>query len=362
MPPKRNHLQSPNPVKYQSLELDDQSLEADTSGAQPRVALQDVTASINVIDETAAVVTIEAPPSSPALVALEVLPLTPPRSAAGGNAVVSPLSPALVALPFLPLTPPRSAAGGNAVVSPLSPSTNRSRFLHGSQPVRICCNLDLLKTSAGAKIAISAICIAVFPASANPDRRYIQICDQYGSTGLTVWNSNVSLFGTASVGKLVTCKRLVVQSHNGKRCLTMARDSTIEIEDDAQHSVVDWWKGLLRSRILNALEAHDAAENDIISLSGVVGTVTEESKIVGGRPRVLTTIHLVDATGKFLVRTWNHITSQFQSLVDQPISIQRVRVTAFAGEKLAELLDGNGSVITTDFPGCDKLRDWWNSA
>ena len=130
MPAKRSHLQSPNPVKFQSLELDDQSLEADIepspavsvpadlqsqngSGAQPRGALQDVTASINVIDEAASEVTIEAPPSSPAL----------------------------VALPVLPLTPPRSAAGGNAVVSPLSPSTNISRFLHGSQPVRICCNL-----------------------------------------------------------------------------------------------------------------------------------------------------------------------------------------------------------------------------
>lgn len=343
MPPKRNHLQSPNPVKYQALAID-------------------------IAPST---------PSSPVLEAIPVLSLSPPRSYAVAVAVTplpaqhqahdvdmapsTPAPPIDVALPVLPLTPPRAAAVGN-VVSPPSPSTNRSRFLHGSQPVRVCCNLDLMKSTAGAKIAISAICIAVFPASTNPDRRYIQLCDQYGSAGLTVWNANVSMFGIASVGKLVTCKRLVVQSHNGKRCLTMARDSTIEIDDDASHSVIDWWKGLLRSRTLHALEAHDAAENDIISLSGVVGQVTEETKIVGGRARVLTTINMVDATGKFLVRTWNHVHQQFQAYVDQPITIQRVRVTAFAGEKLAELLDGNGSVIITDFPGCDVLREWWNSA
>jgi hypothetical protein len=142
----------------------------------------------------------------------------------------------------------------------------------------------------------------------------------------------------------------------------MARDSTIEIDDDGQHAVVTWWKELLCARSLHALEAHDAAENAIISLCGVVGQVTEETKMVGGQSRVLTTIHMVDATGKFLVRTWNHSQHQFQSYTDQPVSIQRVRVTAFAGEKLAELLDGNGSVITTEFPGCASLREWWNSA
>jgi hypothetical protein len=219
-----------------------------------------------------------------------------------------------------------------------------------------------MKSTAGAKIAITAICIAVFPASKNPDRRYIQLADQYGSAGLTVWNTNVSLFGTPSVGKLVTCKRLVVQSHNGKRCLTMARDSTIEIEDAGEHSVMDWWQGLLKTRVLNTIEAHDAVENSIISLSGVVGQITEESKIVGLVTRVLTTLHIVDATGKFTIRTWNHIARGFQLYIDKPVTVQRVRVTTYAGDKLAELLDGNGSVIITDFPGCSKLEDWWNSA
>lgn len=325
MPPKRSHvgcgeshLQSPNPVKLQMLESD--RLPANES------AHENLAANGNV-----------------AIVQSDVI-FAPPSTAP----------------PLHPASPPRSVAA-DLPVPPISPTTNRSRFLQGSQPVRVCCNLDLMRTTAGAKIAITAICIAVFPASRNPDRRYIQLCDAYGSTGLTVWNQNVSLFGVASVGKLVTCKRLVVASHNGKRCLTMARDSTIEIDDDGQHAVVTWWHGLLLTRSMCALEAHDCAENSIISLSGVVGSVTEEAKMVAGVSRILTTIHMVDATGKFLVRTWNHVHLQFQNYVDKPVTIQRVRVASFNGEKLAELLDGNGSVIITDFPGCATLHEWWNS-
>lgn len=335
MPPKRTntYLQSPNPVKLQM--LDDEN-----------------THDNQVIGEDDVIV---APPST----APPAAPFSAPPSTAAatiGNADMAP--------PEAPYSPASPVRNGTAQVpmTPPSPSTNRSRFLTGVQPVRVCCNLDLMKSTAGAKIAITAICIAVFPASKNPDRRYIQLADQYGSAGLTVWNTNVSLFGTPSVGKLVTCKRLVVQSHNGKRCLTMARDSTIEIEDAGEHSVMDWWQGLLKSRVLNTIEAHDAVENSIISLSGVVGQITEESKIVGLVTRVLTTLHIVDATGKFTIRTWNHIARGFQLYIDKPVTVQRVRVTTYAGDKLAELLDGNGSVIITDFPGCSKLEDWWNSA
>ena len=122
--------------------------------------------------------------------------------------------------------------------------------------------------------------------------------------------------------------------------------------------------GRIRQNVdLEALEEdHNAEDNDIITLTGIVGQVSEESKVVHGATRVLTTIHMVDATGKFMVRTWNHVHQQFQAFVDKPVSIQRVRVVSFAGEKLAEFLDGNGSVILTDFPGCSSLKDWWISA
>jgi hypothetical protein len=224
------------------------------------------------------------------------------------------------------------------------------------------CGAIKMNLLTGTKIALSGICVAVFPASTNPDRRYIQLADPYGSAGLTIWNDNVRLFGPDTVGKLVTCKKLAVTQHNGKRVLTMTRESTLSVDDDGDHAVVDWWKNLLKQRAMTALEAHSAPENAIISISGVVGHVNEETKIVSGKTRILTTIHLVDATGKFDVRTWNHTNAQFSAFVDRPVTIQRVRVTAFAGDKLAEYLDGHGSIIETSFPGSDALSSWWTSS
>ena len=336
MPPKRTNLDSPNPVKHQMVEIervDEATAELAIPPSAPNAV---VLAELPVISDAQVAKVEDLGESAAAAAASSSAPATPPR-----NTVPSPSVPSL---PLLPTSP-----------------SNRARYLEGRQPTRICCNLDLMRAVAGARIAISAICVAVFPASMNPDRRYIQLADPYGSTGITVWNSHVNKFGFSSVGKLVTCARLVVGTHNGKRCLTMARDSGLDIEDDGKHAVVDWWKGLLNQPILTTLEAHSASENSMISVSGVVGSVTEEAKIVGGIPRTLTTINLVDATGKFDVRTWNHVQSQFSQHVDRPVVIRRVRVTSFAGEKLAELLDGNGSEIHTKFPGFTALLAWWHS-
>ena len=131
MPPKRSHLQSPNPVKFQLLEEDlptsDVIQDVVTSphlamspahlATPPRAALDEV--SMNICVTIADTVTIEAPPSSP--------PLAVPAN--------------------VPVTPPRSGADANAMPPP-SPSTNRSRFLNGCQPVRVCCNLDLMRWDA----------------------------------------------------------------------------------------------------------------------------------------------------------------------------------------------------------------------
>jgi hypothetical protein len=39
--------------------------------------------------------------------------------------------------------------------------------------------------------------------------------------------------------------------------------------------------------------------------------------------------------------------------------IQRVRVSSFAGIKVGELLDNDGSQIVTDFAGSKKLAQYW---
>jgi hypothetical protein len=105
---------------------------------------------------------------------------------------------------------------------------------------------------------------------------------------------------------------------------------------------------------------HDESENSIISVAGILGRVSSESKIVQSQERRLTVLHLVDATGKLDVRSWNHAPDAFLDFVDRPILIQRVKVASFAGATLCELFDSTGSIIVTEFPGKNELIRFWS--
>jgi hypothetical protein len=243
---------------------------------------------------------------------------------------------------------------------PPSPVSNRERFIKGFLPARTCCNLDLVRSSAGTKFNLVAICIAVFPKSSNPERRYIQLADTTGSVGVTVWNANADCFNNASVGRLVTLTKVVITNHNGKKALTMARDSSVQQVDDEMHTVSIWWKSLLNIPPLSCGSVHDVADNSMVSVCGILGFVSAETKMVQGVPKTLLTLHLVDSSGKVDVRSWNHTPDSFNRFVNAPILIRRVRVTSFASTKLCELLDGTGSVIETTFPGDSALIKFWN--
>jgi hypothetical protein len=200
----------------------------------------------------------------------------------------------------------------------------REKFLQGFIPARTCCNLELCRAPAGSKFSLTAVCIAVFPASANPDRRYIQLADITGTVGVTVWNDNVNKFSSASVGSLVALSKVAISSHHGKKQLT-------------------------------------ASDNSIISVVGVCGHITSEAKMVAGVPKTLTTAHLVDPSGRVDVKSWNHDPSVWMQYVDRPVIFKRVRVTSFCGTKMCEVLDGAGSIIATEFPGKSSLEKFWTS-
>lgn len=248
---------------------------------------------------------------------------------------------------------------GIPVAVPPSPVSNRDRFIKGFLPARTCCNLDLCRAPAGTKFNLSAVCIAVFPKSTNPDRRYIQLADTTGSVGVTVWNENVNSFSTASVGRLVTLTKVVITNHNGKKALSMARDSSVQQIDDETHTDSTWWRSLLTLAPLSCGAVHDVADNTMVSVSGILGHVSSDTKMVQGVPKTLLTLHMVDSSGKLDVRSWNHNADAFNHHAEAPILIRRVRVTSFAGVKLCELLDGAGSVIETAFTGDAALRKFW---
>jgi hypothetical protein len=241
--------------------------------------------------------------------------------------------------------------------SPGSPGSNRAAFLTKLVPSRAMCNLDLCRSPPGSKVALSAVVIAVFDASTNPDRRYIQVADATGSLGVTVWNGNVSKVSRQSVGQVIKIGKAVIGSHQGKKVLTLTRESTLDF--DAEHPLHQWWMELLQQPTVSMSATLDVADNSIINISGILGMVASEEKMVGTVLKTLVTLHLVDPTGTFDVRTWNHPASFFDAYIEQPILISRVRMTSYAGMKMGELLANDASLIQTEFSAKKALQNYW---
>jgi hypothetical protein len=251
-----------------------------------------------------------------------------------------------------------TAVQSNTPANLSSPGRNRAAFLLKHSPSRLSCNLDLARCPVGTKVNLVAVVIAAFPAHTNPDRRYIQLADATGSVGVTVWNSNVAKFNRESIGKVVVCGKVVLGHHQGKKVLTMSRDSTLDFAPG--HAVNDWWNDALTAAPLKKLSSvADIEDNSIINVAGILGLVHSEQKIVGTVQRTLTTLHLCDPSGEFDIRSWNHSADEFLSFVEKPVLIQRIRMASFAGVKIGELLDNSASKIVTDFPGKQFLENYW---
>jgi hypothetical protein len=326
---------------------------ADVSGS-PASAYQDVADARPVSEVQTSFVNASANPDNESVAVDASSPAIQPSSHGPRNKFLRLLEPSA------PVQPERH----HAVVpvgNPPSPKGNRQSFLNGLLPTRICCNLALCRAPSGSKFNVTGICVAVFPAQSNPDRRYIQMADETGTVGITVWNGNVAKFDASTSGKLVTCVKVAMSSHNGKKMLTMTRDSSIQIADDDQHVVSRWWRSLLHDVPKSCGAVHDVADGSMIAVTGILGFVNSEVKMVNGVEKNLTYLHLVDPTGRLDVRSWNHPADMFLSLRDCPIRIARIRVTSFAGTKICELLDGDASVLETTFAGQTELTDFWSA-
>jgi hypothetical protein len=139
----------------------------------------------------------------------------------------------------------------------------------------------------------------------------------------------------------------------------MTKESTIKCLTDPKNDLAIWWRDLASMRPVLLGEVQTLAENSIVSVSGILGFVTAESKNVGGEVKTLTTLHLADKTGSLAVRSWNHDASIFEFSVEKPILLQRIRITSFAGQKVGELLDGTGTIVVSQFEGAAELAQFW---
>lgn len=224
----------------------------------------------------------------------------------------------------------------------------------------IYCDLAVPTTVAGLKYNICAIIFIVYPSVANPERRFVSITDSRGTTGLTVWHQHVNLFSCSSVGSPIRLTNVGIAVHNGKKSIAINRDSTVTIgglQDSNPLSM--WWAQLAAAPPRTVIEALNCEENAIISITGIVALISSERKTVRSDSRDLLSLTIIDRTGEILIRSWHHVESEFARYLNRPLSFQRVRVTAYAGVRMGELLDGSGSLWKADFEGSEQLKEYW---
>ena len=242
---------------------------------------------------------------------------------------------------------------------PASPSSNRERFMANCQPLQVSCDLATVGMHhSSARFSFTAVVLIVYPETKGPDRRHIQLIDKRGSTGITVWNDNVRLFSSSSVGQVVKFTKLSITFNNGKKGLTMGRDSSVTFLNSATDESL-WWKSKLFDIPLRIIDVHDCDDDEVINTAGIVGMMSTERKRVRDQDRDLLCIRMTDRTGFIDIRSWSHSEHEFSDFLEKPLLLQRVRVTSFAGIKTLELLAGSGTVLKDEFNGKDDLQLYW---
>lgn len=184
-----------------------------------------------------------------------------------------------------PATPPqvREFQNGHREAVVFSPGGNRDRFHANCQPLRVCCDLSTVGLhNANTRFTMQAIVLIVYPSTEKPERRHLQLIDSRGTTGLTVWGANVNMFASSSVGQVVRFTKLSLVSHNGVKGLTMSRDSTVTFVNDVASALEEakWWASLLDKHPLRIIDVHDCSDDQIVSVSAILGTLWSETKKV----------------------------------------------------------------------------------
>ena len=194
-------------------------------------------------------------------------------------------------------SPPAVSSSQSLQSCPASPGLNRAKFFGQHASSGVVCNLDLCKATLGSKVHITGVVTAVYPASQNPDRRYILLSDPTGTVGLTVWNANVAKFSSDSVGSILNVEKVVLSMHNSKKILNLTRESILTMHVDSKHALISWWTNLAQLPPISLAAVQNAEDNAVVSVAGILGLITTEAKNVGSQTKTLMTLQLADSTG-----------------------------------------------------------------
>jgi DNA polymerase III alpha subunit len=148
--------------------------------------------------------------------------------------------------------------------------------------------------------------------------------------------------------------------HNGKKVLSVGRDTNVQFLPSAiETEEFKWWRSLAAKPFLRIIDVHDCEDDSIVNVAGIVGMISSETKRVRSDNKELMTMRLTDRTGFVDVRSWNHAETEFKAYLEKPLLLQRIRVTSYAGIKVCELLDGNGTNVVSSFLGQEDLEQYW---
>jgi len=208
------------------------------------------------------------------------------------------------------------------------------------------------------RLSFRGTVVVLYPPQFNPDRRYVIFMDESGWTGITIWNPHVSEFHSGMIGRMVQISKMSLSSHKGQKSLSMSKESQITFVEPPNL----WWNELLRAPVMSLVDVHSVPDNCLVTTSGILGFMSTEEKIVRNSTVSLLILRIVDRTGEIEVRSWSRKLSEFSRFREKPILISRARVTAYAGVKMIELIDGDsGSAVTDNFDQSADLLAFWHA-
>jgi hypothetical protein len=258
-------------------------------------------------------------------------------------------------------SPPHVASSSAHISSPvrqsLSPS-NRDKFMSKLLVQCVGCNLDGVNVSPSVRLSFRGTVAVLYPPAVNPDRRYIIMMDENGSTGITVWKDDLHHFHSGRIGCVVQISHMSLSSHKSQKSLSLTKESKISFDDTPNR----WWNNLLQVPPLSIVDVHSASENSIVAVCGILGFMCVEEKVVRNSVVQLLILRIIDRTGEIEIRSWSRKLSEFSQFREKPVLFSRARVTAYAGTKMVELLDGpSGSVVSDSFDQASDLLVFWHA-
>lgn len=301
--------------------------------------------------------------------ASSVAPITPSAPVVTSAALAAGGSPVIV-LPSSSIDAPDAAAAveapvaapAAAIVLPASPGRNRAMFLATVTPQLMSCDLTHAVVGQGVKHNLVAVVVASFPVQNGPPaRRHIICSDAHGTTGITIWNTDVHKFPKDVLGGVVSITRASVSIYQGKKSLVLNRESTVSVSTTTPSPMAEWWAGLARQPPLPLPAALIAADNSVICVFGVLAFISHETKEVNGVERRVTSVHLASQTARFQLRGWDLLPATvtlLESLAESVVQVKRVRITCFAELKIGEILDSPLGTVLAAYNDVELAGHW----